>query len=55
MCADIEAFVKKMKAASVACSAIQDQGWGLLTHVALPGGGELGVYQPRHARPPVEV
>jgi len=55
MCADIEAFVGKMKAASVACGPIQDQGWGLLTHVALPGGGELGVYQPRHARPPAKV
>jgi len=25
--------------------------WGLLTHVMLPGGGKLGIYQPRHARP----
>ena len=24
---------------------------GLLTHVVLPGGGKLGVYQPRHPRP----
>jgi len=23
----------------------------LLTHVTLPGGGKLGIYQPRHARP----
>jgi catechol 2,3-dioxygenase-like lactoylglutathione lyase family enzyme len=27
MCADIEAFVGKMKVASVACGPIQDQGW----------------------------
>ena len=26
--------------------------WGLLTQVHLPGGGRLGVNQPRHARPP---
>jgi hypothetical protein len=26
-------------------------GWGVLTKLTLPGGGELGVYQPRHARP----
>lgn len=26
---------------------------GLLTRVTLPGGGRLGVYEPRHARPPV--
>jgi len=30
---------------------VQDQGWGLLTEVTLPGGGRLGVYQPRHERP----
>jgi hypothetical protein len=30
---------------------VQNQGWGLLTQVTLPGGGKLGVYQPRHARP----
>ena len=26
-------------------------GWGMLTKVTLPGGGALGVYQPRHGRP----
>jgi hypothetical protein len=25
-----------------------DQGWGLLTAIALSGGVELGLYQPRH-------
>jgi hypothetical protein len=30
---------------------LRDQGWGLLTQVTLPGGGKLGIYQPRHARP----
>jgi hypothetical protein len=23
-------------------------GWGLLTHLVLPGGGRLGLYQPKH-------
>ena len=27
---------------------ISDQGWGLLTAITLPGGIELGLYQPRH-------
>ena len=27
---------------------ISDQGWGLLTAISLPGGMELGLYQPRH-------
>jgi hypothetical protein len=51
MCADVEAFVAKMRKHRVACDAIQNQGWGLLTAIKLPGGGKLGVYQPRHARP----
>jgi catechol 2,3-dioxygenase-like lactoylglutathione lyase family enzyme len=25
-----------------------DQGWGLLTSIRLPSGGQLGLYQPRH-------
>jgi hypothetical protein len=28
-----------------------NQGWGMLTQLTLPGGGKLGVYQPRHGRP----
>jgi hypothetical protein len=51
MCQDIQAFVDEMTKRSIACAAIQDQGWGLLSSVTLPGGGKLGVYQPRHARP----
>src|SRR5262245_10359046 len=51
MCDDIEAFVADMKGRGIACAAVKDQGWGLLTEVTLPGGGSIGVYQPRHARP----
>jgi hypothetical protein len=48
---DVEALVAEMKTHNIACSPVQNQGWGLLTYVTLPGGGRLGVYQPRHARP----
>ena len=51
MCADIHAFVAAMEEKGVACSPIQSFSWGELTQVTLPGGGELGVYQPHHARP----
>jgi hypothetical protein len=51
MCEDVERFVAEMKGKGIACGAVQDQGWGRLTHLTLPGGGKLGVYQPRHARP----
>lgn len=52
MCDDIEALVAEMKKRRISCAAVQDEGWGLLSHVVLPGGGKLGVYQPRHPRPP---
>jgi len=51
MCADVEAVIGKLKSHNVSCGPVSDEGWGLLTRVTLPGGGKLGVYQPRHARP----
>ena len=51
MCENVEALVAKMKSQNVACDPISNQGWGMLTAVTLPGGGKLGIYQPRHARP----
>lgn len=52
MCDDVEAFMASMQKANIVCGPVQNQGWGLLTQVRLPGGGHLGVYQPRHGRPP---
>ena len=51
MCADIEAFVAEVKKRGASCGPVLNRGWGLLTEVSLPGGGNLGVYEPRHARP----
>jgi hypothetical protein len=51
MCRDVEDFMQAMKEHALACTPVRDEGWGLLTHLTLPGGGKLGVYQPRHARP----
>jgi hypothetical protein len=51
LCDDINAFVQEMAQHQVACSPIQTQRWGLITQLTLPGGGKIGVYEPRHARP----
>ena len=53
MCPDIQAFVRAMGEHDLDCTEIQDQGWGLVIRVTLPGGGQLGVYEPRHTRPEV--
>ena len=51
MCDDIEAFIAEMARRRVGCEAVRDQRYGLFTQLTLPGGGKLGVYQARHARP----
>ncbi len=49
MCDDIDATVEELGAKGVEfASPVTDQGWGRLTSIRLPGGGELGIYQPRH-------
>jgi len=50
MCDDVHATVEAMKADGVEFTKeITDEGWGLLTALKTPGGGELGLYQPKHA------
>ena len=51
MCDDVEAFIAEMKKHKLSCTPAQNMGWGVLTQLTLPGGGKLGVYAPRHARP----
>ena len=51
MCDDMEELVSQMEKKSIKCSKVQKQSWGLLTKLKLPGGGNLKVYQPLHARP----
>jgi hypothetical protein len=51
MCDNLKAFIADMKKRGIACGSVHSPGWGVLTHVMLPGGGKLGVYEPRHARP----
>ena len=51
LCDDIHAFITGMQGRGVTCSPADDQGWGILTELTLPGGGKVGVYEPRHARP----
>jgi predicted enzyme related to lactoylglutathione lyase len=52
MCDDIEATVADLGAKGVETTGpVRDEGWGLLTALKLPGGGELGLYEPRHPTP----
>jgi catechol 2,3-dioxygenase-like lactoylglutathione lyase family enzyme len=53
MCDDVNKTVEELKRKGVEFTKpITDQGWGLLTTLKVPGAGEIGLYQPRHATPP---
>jgi catechol 2,3-dioxygenase-like lactoylglutathione lyase family enzyme len=53
MCDDIEATVARMREHGVEFTApVSDEGFGLMTRFRLPGAGEMGLYEPRHPRPP---
>ena len=52
MCDDIEATVAELEVKGVEFTrAVSDEGWGLVTAMRVPGGGELGLYEPRHPTP----
>jgi len=51
MCDDVEATIAELNGKGVSCAEVRDQGWGLLTSITLPGGSQLGLYQPRHPIP----
>ena len=52
MCDDLDATVAELAKRGVELAQpITNQGWGIVTAIRLPGGGELGLYEPRHASP----
>jgi catechol 2,3-dioxygenase-like lactoylglutathione lyase family enzyme len=52
MCDDVHATVEELKGRGVEFSQpITDEGFGLVTAIRMPGGGELGLYEPRHPSP----
>lgn len=45
---DVTVEIARLEAAGSKCDPVQDHGYGLVTALTLPGGGKLGLYQPRH-------
>jgi catechol 2,3-dioxygenase-like lactoylglutathione lyase family enzyme len=55
MCRDIERTVAELNGKGVEFVApISDEGYGLMTRLRIPGGGEIGLYEPRHPSPLAE-
>lgn len=48
MCEHLAAQMQVLSERGVKCSEVEEARWGSVTHFRLPGGGELGLYQPSH-------
>jgi catechol 2,3-dioxygenase-like lactoylglutathione lyase family enzyme len=48
MCDDLKATMAALKAKNVECGSVHEERWGSLTTMVLPGGGKIGLYQPKH-------
>ena len=51
MCDDIAATLRDLKSKKVKVSDVSEQRWGKIAKFELPGGGKIGVYEPRHPSP----
>jgi predicted enzyme related to lactoylglutathione lyase len=53
MCDDIKQTMDELSRKGVEFSRpLSDQPWGIITYLRIPGAGEVGLYQPRHPKPP---
>ncbi|RNM11502.1 VOC family protein [Nocardioides pocheonensis] len=49
VCDDLDATMGELRAKGVEFTQdVSEERWGRLTRLRLPGGGEVGMYQPRH-------
>jgi len=48
ICDDLNAEIATLEDRGVRCSTVEEARWGSVTRLKLPGGGELGLYQPKH-------
>jgi hypothetical protein len=48
MCDNLKAEMESLKNQKVHCGPVKEERWGSLTTFTLPGGGKIGLYQPKH-------
>ncbi|MFN7993379.1 MAG: hypothetical protein U0Q18_07245 [Bryobacteraceae bacterium] len=51
MCDDLKAEMAALRAKGVECGDVIEARWGIITMIRMPGGGTIGLYEPRHPRP----
>ena len=55
MCDDLKAEMRALEGKGVSFSDVEEARWGSVTRFRLPGGGEIGLYQPNHPSPLVNM
>jgi catechol 2,3-dioxygenase-like lactoylglutathione lyase family enzyme len=48
LCDDLKAEISALGEKGVQCSEVHEERWGSITRIQLPGGGAVGLYQPKH-------
>ena len=48
ICDSLKAETASLAKKGVKCNDVQEARWGSITKIQLPGGGEIGLYQPKH-------
>ena len=48
MCDDLQTEIATLASKGVTGLTVQEERWGSLTYLPLPGGGKVGLYQPKH-------
>jgi catechol 2,3-dioxygenase-like lactoylglutathione lyase family enzyme len=51
MCGDLKAEMAALRAKGIECAEVVEARWGSITRIRLPGGGAIGLYEPKHPRP----
>lgn len=48
MCDDLKTEMATLKNKGVECGTVHEERWGSITRFGLPGGGTVGLYEPKH-------
>ena len=48
MCDSLKSEMASLAKKGVKCAKVEEARWGSITKMKLPGGGEIGLYQPKH-------
>ena len=48
MCDDLKSTMESLRSKKVEYGPVHEERWGSLTSISLPGGGKIGLYQPKH-------